>query len=67
MRITVTPVGGWSGLYVEKADSTGFTVRSGAGDANVTFNWIAVGRRKGYEQRPELPSMPPMFSPLGGR
>ncbi len=55
VRVIVTPVGGWSGLYVESADQKGFTVKSGAGDPNVTFNWIAIGRRKGYEARPESP------------
>jgi len=54
VRVIVTPVGGWSGLYVESADPDGFVVMSGAGDPNVTFNWIAIGRRKGYEDRPEL-------------
>ena len=71
VRVTVTPVGGWSGLYIEAADSTGFTVRSGAGDANVAFNWIAVGRRKGYEERPtfsaEISGGAFPFTPLGGR
>jgi hypothetical protein len=54
VRVVVTPVGGWSGLYIEEQTQEGFTVRSGAGDPNVTFNWIAIGRRKGYEERPEL-------------
>ncbi len=55
VRVLVTPVGGWSGLYVVSADREGFTVQSGAGDPNVAFNWIAIGRRKGYETRPESP------------
>ncbi len=59
VRVLVTPVGGWSGLYVVSADREGFTVRSGAGDPNVAFNWIAIGRRKGYEERPALPVFEP--------
>jgi len=55
VRVLVTPVGGWSGLYVVSADREGFTVQSGAGDPNVAFNWIAICRRKGYETRPESP------------
>jgi hypothetical protein len=53
VRVTVTPIGGWSGLYLESTGPAGFTVRSGAGDQNVKFHWMACGRRKGYETRPE--------------
>jgi hypothetical protein len=52
IRVTVTPIGGWSGLYLESTGPAGFTVRSGAGDQNVKFHWMACGRRKGYETRP---------------
>jgi hypothetical protein len=54
VRVTVTPVGRWSGLYLESVGSEGFEVRSGAGDQNVEFHWMACGRRKGYETRPEV-------------
>lgn len=52
VRVVVTPVGSWSALYLSSADSIGFHVLSGAGDATAEFNWVAVGRRKGYEERP---------------
>lgn len=52
VKVTVTPVGGWSGLYLESTSRAGFTVRSGAGDPNVEFHWMACGRRVGYETRP---------------
>ncbi len=55
VRVVVTPVGSWSGLYIVSADSDGFVVKSGAGDPNCKFTWIAVGRRKGYEERPVMP------------
>jgi len=55
VRVIVTPVGSWSGLYVESQTPEGFVVRSGAGDASATFNWMAIGRRRGYEQRPGTP------------
>lgn len=54
VRVIVTPVGSWSGIYLESADSSGFSVRSETGDLNATFNWIAIGRRKGYEQTPDI-------------
>lgn len=54
IRVTVTPVGGWSGLYVESTSPQGFTILSGAGDQNVRFHWMACGRRAGYETRPYI-------------
>jgi len=54
VRVVVTPVGSWSGLYIVSADHDGFVVKSGAGDPNCQFTWIAVGRRKGYEERPDV-------------
>jgi hypothetical protein len=53
VRVTVTPVGGWSALYVESNSVNGFDVRSAGGDENVEFHWMACGRRKGYETRPQ--------------
>jgi len=55
VRVVVTPLGSWSGLYIVGSDSDGFVVKSGAGDPNVRFTWIAVGRRRGYEERPVMP------------
>ncbi|MGC8893246.1 MAG: hypothetical protein ACP5QG_00175 [candidate division WOR-3 bacterium] len=49
IEVVATPIGTWSGIYVESATSESFTVRSGAGDPNAEFKWIAVATRKGYE------------------
>jgi hypothetical protein len=54
LRVTATPIGAWSALYVERIDAGGFTLRSDAGDRDVAFNWVAVGRAKGYERTPEI-------------
>ena len=54
LRVTATPVGAWSALYVERVDGGGFTVRSDAGNKDVAFNWVAMGRAKGYERTPEI-------------
>jgi len=48
-QVVVTPVGSWSGIYVAEIRSDGFLVKSGAGDPNAEFKWIAVAERKGYE------------------
>ena len=42
-------------MYVENVTKNSFVARSGAGDANAKFNWIAIGRRKGSETRPFVP------------
>ncbi len=52
IRVTLTPVGGWSGLYLEFTGPEGFMVASAAGEPNVRFHWMACGRRLGYEDRP---------------
>jgi hypothetical protein len=54
LRITATPIGSWSALYVEGVDASGFNLRSGDGDMDVAFNWVAVGRAKGAERRPDV-------------
>ncbi|MDI6839895.1 MAG: hypothetical protein QMD71_03415 [bacterium] len=51
IEITLTPVGSYSGLYVVEKDKYGFTVKSGAGDNNCEFSYLAIGREKGCEQR----------------
>ncbi|MEO0145656.1 MAG: hypothetical protein ABIM19_02350 [candidate division WOR-3 bacterium] len=48
-QVVVTPVGSWSGIYVAEISSDGFLVKSGAGDPNAEFKWIAVAERKGAE------------------
>jgi hypothetical protein len=54
LRVTATPVGGWSALYVESIDEAGFTLRSDSGDPDVEFHWVAVGRSRGFAGRPEV-------------
>jgi hypothetical protein len=56
VKVSVTPVGAWSGIYVVEQTAQGFTVKSGTGDPGAQFNWIAIGTRKGYETRPVLPA-----------
>ena len=50
IEVTVTPKS-WSGLYVPQVSTDGFWVKSGAGDQNCEFNWFAIGREKGHEER----------------
>ena len=42
IKVIVTPMGSWSGIYVMNISPDGFTVMSGAGDPNARFNWIVV-------------------------
>lgn len=51
VEITVTPVGSYSGLYIAERSREGFTVKSGAGDPNCEFTWIAIGVERGKETR----------------
>jgi len=56
VTVTVTPMGPCQQLYLESADKGGFVVReSGQGKSSVKFSWIAIGRRKGFESRPQIP------------
>ncbi|TKJ40449.1 hypothetical protein CEE37_09040 [candidate division LCP-89 bacterium B3_LCP] len=43
-KVFLTPRNGWSGLYVESSSTSGFAVRSGAGDANISFDWLAIAQ-----------------------
>jgi hypothetical protein len=54
IRVTVTPIGGWSALYIESTNPEGFTVASAGGEPNIRFHWMACGRRLGYEVRPHI-------------
>jgi hypothetical protein len=54
LRIAATPIGGWSALYVEDIDAKGFDLRSEAGDKNIEFHWVAVGRSAAHERRPDV-------------
>lgn len=42
IKVIVTPVGSWSGIYVININPDGFTAMSGAGDPKARFNWIVV-------------------------
>lgn len=53
--VTVTPLGSSQGVYLTEISSTGCTImENNAGKSNVTVNYIAIGKRAGYEQ-PSLP------------
>ena len=54
VKVVLTPVDQWSGLYVTDRSPEGFTVLTGAGAEDVEFTWQAIGRRKGYEERPVI-------------
>ncbi len=49
VRVTVTPIGGWSALYIESTDTDGFVVRSADGDPDIEFFWTACGLGKDHE------------------
>ena len=52
--ITVTPLGESNGIYLSQVTNTGFSVtENNAGKSNITVNYIAVGKRAGYEN-PDL-------------
>lgn len=42
IKIIVTPVETWSGIYISEVSFKGFTVKSAAGDQNARFNWIVL-------------------------
>jgi len=52
VKIVLTPLDQWSGLYAAERSHSGFTALTGAGAQDVGFTWQAIGRRKGYEERP---------------
>ena len=54
--VTVTPIGNSNGVYLAEVSGAGFTViENNAGKSNVTVNYIAIGKRAGYEN----PNLPP--------
>lgn len=54
--ITITPMGPSNGIYISASGNDGFTVvENNGGITNVSFSFIAVGRRSGYEN-PQLPA-----------
>ncbi|MCB2221641.1 MAG: hypothetical protein KQI35_14690 [Bacteroidetes bacterium] len=53
--VTVTPMGNSNGVYLSQVDKSGFSVvENNNGKSNVTVSYIAIGKRKGYEN-PQLP------------
>ena len=54
--ITITPTGESNGVFLAGVSKDGFSVKeNNAGKSNVTVNYIAVGKRAGYEK----PSLAP--------
>jgi hypothetical protein len=54
--ITVTPLGPTNGVYISSSNEAGFIVaENNGGSSNVSFYYMAVGRRAGYEN-PKLPA-----------
>ncbi len=52
LKVIVTPTAYCNGVYVSDKSTSGFTVAELAeGKSNATFDWIAIGRVQGYEQR----------------
>jgi hypothetical protein len=49
IRVHLTPTSECNGLYVKEKSNDGFVVK-GSSNGNCTFDWIAIGRRKGYEE-----------------
>jgi hypothetical protein len=48
--VTVTPIGNSNGVYLAEVSGSGFTVvENNAGKSNITVNYIAMGKRAGYE------------------
>lgn len=54
LKVIVTPTAMCNGVCVSSRSADGFTVEElAAGSSTASFDWIAIGRLKGYEQRPE--------------
>lgn len=55
INITITPTAETNGVYVSKVTNDGFYVKENlSGRSNATFNWTAIGTRKGYENGVEI-------------
>ena len=54
--VTVTPIGNSNGVYLESVSQSGFSIaENNSGKSNITVNYIAIGKREGYEH-PDLPA-----------
>lgn len=48
--ITITPIGRSNGIFLANVTRDGFEVEENAsGTSYISFNWIAIGNKKGYE------------------
>ncbi len=48
--VTVTPMGETKGVYIVSVTKDGFKIKeNGNGTSNVTFSWIAIAEKTGYE------------------
>ena len=55
ITVVVTPTGDCNGIYVVETDAQGFRVKElNNGKSNVGFNWVAIGREKGWQERKDL-------------
>jgi hypothetical protein len=53
--VTVTPMGNSNGIYLSEVNASGFSVvENNNGKSQVTVSYIAIGKRKGFEN-PKLP------------
>gem|GEM_PF-1202143 len=52
--VSLTPIGTTGNLYLKSVTASGFEAGDGSGKGEVQFSFIAIGKRKGYEQ-PVLP------------
>ncbi|UCG43285.1 MAG: hypothetical protein JSU73_01310 [candidate division WOR-3 bacterium] len=62
LKVIVTPTGMCNGVCVTDRSARGFTVEELAyGNSDAGFDWIAIGRLKGYEQRLETGVTPALM------
>ncbi|WP_445720084.1 hypothetical protein [Flavobacterium sp.] len=55
VNITITPTGETNGVFISKVTKEGFYVKENLnGRSNASFNWTAIGTRKGYENGVEI-------------
>ena len=55
VTVTITPMGNCNGVFLSSVSESGFSVDElNNGNSNVLFSWIAVGRKKGFEN-PTVP------------
>ncbi|NUY80706.1 hypothetical protein HUK80_07360 [Flavobacterium sp. MAH-1] len=50
INVTITPTAETKGVFVNRVTEEGFYVtENGSGTSNASFNWVAVGTQKGFE------------------